>query len=98
MRRTFYARKLAGCFYSTKSSYVSKGQGKFDFSSHEPLNKPKTNVNHLQAYCFKAPNWGRRKSFNTDKKTLALNKIIKIKCNEYIFKNIFFSINTRGLG
>jgi len=29
--------KLAGCFNGTKTSYMSKDQGKFDFSCHDPF-------------------------------------------------------------
>jgi len=29
--------KLAGCFNGTKTSYMSKNQGKFDFSYHDPF-------------------------------------------------------------
>ncbi len=28
---------LAGCFNGTKTSYMSKDQGKFDFSCHDPF-------------------------------------------------------------
>ncbi len=37
MRKTFQAMKLAGCFNGTKTSYMPKDQGKFDFSCHDPF-------------------------------------------------------------
>jgi len=37
MRRALQAMKLAGCFNGTKTSYMSKDQGKFDFSYHDPF-------------------------------------------------------------
>ncbi len=40
LRRQFWVLKITGCFYSTITSYMSKDQGNFDFSVHDPFNKP----------------------------------------------------------
>ncbi len=37
MMRTFYVMKLAGCIKRTKTSSVSKDQGKCGFSCHDPF-------------------------------------------------------------
>ncbi len=50
--------KLAGCCNGTRNCYMSKDQGKFDFSCHDPFNwkisLPKSHNAVLLFYCFQA--------------------------------------------